>query len=204
MPSRRFYTRRYKQEKIMEQTIFYEILNKSKEEKEIIGIWQYGDDEGFLSGYVIDFNEDLVLFQHYTKYGKPDGIITLQMDGIQSIDNNDDYARAMECLIEYSSILEKEPDFKPILNSTDEWQSELINQLAQNSDVLVSIEINGDYFSGYIQKATDFDFVMNCVGKMGEDEGNIAFRVEDVNEFRLHDWDDRKKDLLFRWRKASL
>lgn len=188
----------------MEQTLFYEILYKSKTEKEIIGIWQYGDDDGFLSGYVIDFNEDLVLFQHYTKYGKTDGIITLQIDSIQSIDNNDDYARAMECLIEYSSILEKQPDFQPLLNTSEEWQFDLINQLVENSEVLVSIEINGEYFSGYIQKATDTDFLMNCVGKMGEDEGNVAYRIEDVTEFKLHDWDDRKKDLLFKWRKASL
>jgi len=188
----------------MEQNLFYEILNKSKTDKEIIGIWQYGDENGFLSGYVIDFNKDLVLFQHYTKYGKTDGIITLQVAGIQSIDIKDDYAKAMECLIEYSSILDKVPNFKPLLNSTEEWQSELINQLAKNSEVLVSLEINGGYFSGYIQKATDTDFIMNCVGKMGEDEGEVVYRVEDVTEFKLHDWDDRKKDLLFKWRKASL
>src|SRR5690606_1647155 len=120
----------------MEQTLFEEILSKSKNEKEIIGIWQYGDDIGFLSGYVIDFNEDLVVFQHYTQYGKTDGIITLQIAGIQSIDLKDDYAKAMECLIEYSTILEKEPEFKPLLNKTENWQSELIKQLAQKSEVL--------------------------------------------------------------------
>lgn len=189
---------------IMEETLFHEILTKSKAEKEIIGIWQYGDDNGFLSGYVVDFNEHLVVFQHFTKYGKTDGIITLQIAGIQSIDIKDDYAKAMECLIEYSTILEKEPEFKPQLNSTEEWQSELINQLAEKSETLVSLEINGGYFSGYIKKATETDFEMNCVGKMGEDEGNVIYRVEDVTEFRLHDWDDRKKDLLFKWRKASL
>ncbi|PIQ17543.1 MAG: hypothetical protein COW66_11220 [Flavobacteriaceae bacterium CG18_big_fil_WC_8_21_14_2_50_34_36] len=188
----------------MEQTLFEEILSKSKDEKEIIGIWQYGDDSGFLSGYVIDFNEDLVLFQHYTQYGKTDGIITLQKAGIQSIDAKDDYAKAMECLIEYSTILEKVPEFKPSLNTTEEWQSELIKQLAQKSEVLVSLEISGGYFSGYIKKATDSDFVMTCVGKMGEDEGNVIYRIEDVTEFKLHDWDDRKRDLLYKWRKASL
>ena len=188
----------------MEQTLFQEVLSKSKAEKEIIGIWQYGDDNGFLSGYVIDFNDDLVIFQHFTKYGKIDSIITLQIAGIQSIDVKDDYAKAMECLIEYSEILEKKPEFMPILNSTEEWQSELINQLSQRSEILVSLEINSGYFSGYILKATESDFIMNCVGKMGEDEGNVIYRIEDVTEFRLHDWDDRKKDLLFKWRKASL
>ncbi|MDO6853676.1 hypothetical protein Q4599_08790 [Cellulophaga lytica] len=188
----------------MEETLFYETLAKSKAEKEIIGIWQYGDDNGFLSVYVIDFNEHLVLFQHYSRFGKNDGIITLQIAGIQGIDVKDDYAKAMECLVEYSSILEKEPEFRPQLNSTEEWQSDLIKQLAKNSETLVSLEINGGYFSGYVKKATDMDFEMNCVGKMGEDEGNVIYRIEDVTEFRLHDWDDRKKDLLFKWRKASL
>ncbi len=188
----------------MEESIIFEILNKSKIEKELIGIWQYGDDNGFLMGYVVDFNEDLVLFQHYTKHGKKDGIITLQVAGIQNVDFNDDYAKAMECLIEYSDIIDKQPKFKLELNKTDEWQTELIKQLSENSETIVSLEANGSYYSGYVTRATESDFVLHCVGKMGEDEGKVVYRIEDVTEFKIHDLDDRKKDLLFKWRKASL
>lgn len=188
----------------MKQSIIFEILKKSKTKKELIGIWQYGEGDGFLMGYVIDFNEDLVLFQHYTRHGKEDGIITLQVAGIENIDLNGDYAKAMESLIEYSNILDKQPEFELPLNKTEDWQHELIQHLAKNSETIVSFEINGSYYSGYIKRASDIDFILHCVGKMGEDEGEVIYRIEDVTEIKLHDLDDRKKDLLFKWRKASL
>ncbi|RPD99929.1 hypothetical protein EGM88_01295 [Aureibaculum marinum] len=188
----------------MTGSIIYEVLNKSKNEKELIGIWQYGDSNSFLMGRVIDFNDDLVLFKHYTKFGKPDGIIALQMEAIQNIDYNDDYTKAMECLIEYSSILDKEPDFEFVLNNSEYWEADLIKQLAENNDIIASLEINDDYYSGYVTRATETDFELHCVGKMGEDEGKVVFRIEDVTEFKIHDLSDRKKDLLFRWRKAIL
>lgn len=188
----------------MEESIIFEVLDKSKSEKELIGIWQYGADDGFLMGYVIDFNEDLVLFQHYTKYGKKDGIISLQFDGIQNIDLNDDYAKAMECLIKYSDIIEIQPEFKLLLNETEDWQTELIQQLVKNKEIIVSLEINNSYYSGYVLRASKSDFLLHCVGKMGEDEGRVVYQIDDINEFKIHDLDDRKKDLLFKWRKTDL
>ena len=110
----------------------------------------------------------------------------------------------MECLIEYSNILDKQPEFELKLNRTEDWQKDLTHQLAEKSDILVSIEINSGYYSGYVIKATESDFVLQCVGKMGEDEGKAVFRIEDISEFKINDIDDRKKDLLFKWRKASL
>lgn len=188
----------------MEESLFFEILNKSKQEQELIGIWQYSDSDGFLMGYVIDFNEELVLFQHYTKYGKKDGLTTLQMSTIQNIDYYDDYAKAMECLIKYSKIIDEQPEFNIELSRSEDWQIDLIRQLADNSETIVSLEIEGSYYSGYIKKATEYDFVLHCVGKMGEDEGKIIYRIEDVTEIKILDLGDRKRDLLFKWRKASL
>jgi hypothetical protein len=45
---------------------------------------------------------------------------------------------------------------------------------------------------------------LHCVGKNGEDLGNAIFKVEDVTEVRVNDIDDRRRLLLFNWRKASL
>ncbi len=190
--------------KNMEESIIFEILNKSKTEKELIGIWQYDEGNGFLIGYVVDFNEDMVLFQHYTKYGKEDGITILQTDGIQNIDFDDEYVKAMECLIKYSDIIHTQPEIKLHLNLTEDWQSELIQQMVKNSETIISLEINDSYYSGYVTRASESDFVLRCVGKMGEDEGNVVYRIEDVTEFKIQDLDDRKKDLLYKWRKASL
>jgi hypothetical protein len=47
--------------------IFNKILERSKHNKELLGLWKYNDDDGFWCGYVIDYNETLVKIQHYTK-----------------------------------------------------------------------------------------------------------------------------------------
>ena len=88
--------------------IFNKILERSKLNKELLGLWKYNDDDGFWCGYVIDYNETLVKIQHYTKFGKPDGIIIAQIANIQSVDFDDEYAKAMQIVIDYSKEIEKE------------------------------------------------------------------------------------------------
>ncbi len=88
-------------------SIFNQILERSKLNKELIGLWKYNDAEGFWCGFVVDYNETLVKIQHYTKFGKPDGLIIAQISAIQNVDFNDDYAKAMQVVIDYSKELEK-------------------------------------------------------------------------------------------------
>ena len=123
----------------MSESILFEILKKSKENKEIIGIWKYNDkDDGFWAGYVKDYNEELVTIQHFTKYGKSDGIIIERIENIISVDFDDDYSKAMQCLIDYSSELDKEEHFEIELNDYEEWQLEILKQL-EGTDRIVSI-----------------------------------------------------------------
>ena len=80
----------------MSESILFEILKKSKENKEIIGIWKYNDDDGFWAGYVNDYNEELVTIQHFTKYGKSDGIIIERIENIKSVLNAVKYLKNCE------------------------------------------------------------------------------------------------------------
>ncbi len=188
----------------MENNILFEILNDSKSKKKLIGIWQYGDEDGFLMGYVIDFNEEFVLFQHYTKFGKKDGIMTLLVDGIESIDFDDEYSKAMSFLTENSEQIYNQPEIDLKINDSKDWITETINKLSGNRQQIISLEINRTYYSGYIIKSSKSDFLLKCVGKMGEDEGKVVYRIQDVSELKINDLDDRRKNLLFKWRKASL
>ncbi|HAI36785.1 MAG TPA: hypothetical protein DCM40_00900 [Maribacter sp.] len=188
----------------MSESILFEILKKSKENKEIIGIWKYNDDDGFWAGYVKDYNEELVTIQHFTKYGKSDGIIVERIENIKSVDFDDDYAKAMQCLIDYSSELDKDNPFEIELNDNEEWQIGILKQL-EGTDRIARLEINGsDYFSGFIKRLSESDLIIHCVGKMGEDEGTVFYRIEDVTAVRVNDIENRKRVMLFNWRKASL
>ncbi len=185
-------------------SIFNKILERSKLNKELIGLWKYNDDEGFWCGYVIDYNENLVKIQHYTKYGKKDGIIIAQISDIQSVDFNDEYEKVMQCVIDYSNELEKEDETNILLIESEDWQFELLKQLEGNFDKITSLEINSSYFSGFIIEVSETDFIFHCVGKLGEDEGLVIYRIEDITGFRINDIDNRKRAMLYKWRKSSL
>ncbi len=187
----------------MTESLLFDILEKSKENKEIIGIWKYNDDDGFWAGYVKDYNEELVTIQHFTKYGKSDGIIIERIENIKSVDFDDDYAKAMQCLIDYSTELDKDVLFEVDLNDNEDWQMGILNQLVGSQHV-IRLEINGsDYFAGFITQISELDFVLHCIGKMGEDEGTVIYRLEDVTSVRVNDIENRKREMLFKWRKSS-
>jgi len=189
----------------MNGSILFDILKKSKENKEIIGIWKYNDSEGFWSGYVRDYNEELVTIQHFTKYGKADGVIIERIENIKCIDFDDDYAEAMQCLIDYSAELDKETKIEVTLNDNEDWQLGILKQVKGRKDIIARLEINGsDYFSGFITKISETDLILHCLGKMGEDEGAVIYRLEDITSVRINDIDNRKRVMLYNWRKASL
>jgi hypothetical protein len=185
--------------------IITKILERSKLNKELLGLWKYNDEDSFWCGYIIDYNETLIKIQHYTKYGKPDGIIIAQLANIKSVDFDDDYAKAMQVVIDYADEIEKETNFYINLSENDNWDFEIIKKLEGNFDILSSIEIsNSDYFSGFITEVTETDFIIRCVGKMGEDEGSVIYKIEDITGFKINDIDNRKRCLLYKWRKAKL
>jgi hypothetical protein len=181
-----------------------EILKSSKEEKKFIGIWVYGDDDGFWSGYVIDYNNDFVYIQHYSKYGKSDGVIIELISNIESIDFNDDYSNAMEFLIQNSQLVDQQELIEiPKLNE-DNWQFELLSGQLNNEERVVRFKMdNGNIYVGLVDKL-DKEFVaLNCIGKMGENEDFSLFKLEDIQTIRINDIESRKRLLLYNWRKSS-
>ena len=46
--------------------------------------------------------------------------------------------------------------------------------------------------------------VLHHVAKNGEDQGTSLFKIEDITEISVNDIDDRRRLLLYNWRKASL
>jgi hypothetical protein len=189
----------------MDENFLIDTLKKSKEQKEIIGVWQYNDTDNFIAGYVLDLNDTFFTFQHLTKYGKLDGIILDKIETIQSVDFNDDYSKAMQYIFENSEKLDTEEVVKIDLNEKEDWQIDILEQFKGNTKQFISLEINGnENFTGFIEKLSKSDIVFHCVGKMGEDEGTVIYRNEDITAFRINDIDNRKRKMLFDWRKSSL
>ena len=181
------------------------ILTRSKNNKEIISVWQYNGDKGSLAGYVTEISDEHFTLKHFTAYGKCDGLILIRLSNVKTIDFNDDYTRVMECVIQYSSVFDTPSTFDVAINFAENWQSEAIRKLVDAPDEIASIEINGnEFFTGFVKEISEEDFILSCVGKNGEDQGTALFRLEDVTEIRVSDLDNRRRALLYKWRKASL
>lgn len=178
-------------------------LLASKEKGQFLSIYEYSDDDKFWFGKVVDFNEEIVVLQHYTKFGKQDGKLVLKRSYIKEINFDDDYERAMRYVIEHSCKIDEPKEI--ILNfNENNWQKSVLSQAKMTKDLIVSIEIENNRYSGIVLDIEDEHFILQCIGNNGEDEGKSMFRILDVERVSCDDKNDRRKFLLYEWRKIGL
>ncbi|MBA3665293.1 MAG: hypothetical protein H0W61_13935 [Bacteroidetes bacterium] len=184
-------------------SLFSEIFERSMGKKELIGIWKYDDENSFICGYVVNYDETLVAIKHYTEYGKPDGVMVEQISNIINIDINDDYLISLQYIINNSKKLDKENEIDIDFSGGEMWQFKILQENSERKDRIVSLEINRDEsFSGFIGKVTVSDFMLKRIGKLGEDEGSVVYRVEDVTSLSINDQDCRKRLMLYNWKNS--
>ncbi|WP_278035710.1 hypothetical protein [Flavobacterium nitratireducens] len=129
----------------------------------------------------------------------------IRIANIKTIDFNDDYTRVMECIIQYSNIIDQPSKFDVNIGYSNYWQYDTLIKLAGNDELVASLEFNGnEYFTGIVKQMSDEDFILNCIGKNGEDQGTAIFRIEDITEIKVNDLDNRRRLLLYKWRKSTL
>jgi hypothetical protein len=185
--------------------LILKLLEQSKNTKELLSFTKYRDDDTFWFGYVVDYTEEFIAVQHYSKFGKNDGMIIHPLADFQRIDFNDDYSKAMQCVIDYSDEIYKPTKFEIEFGLNENFYSTILQQFVGKTTCIISIQINNDEFSsGYIDNISENDFVMICVGKMGEDLGMSILKIEDITSIQIDDIDNRKRQLLYKWRKASV
>ena len=184
--------------------ILTELLEKSKNTKELLSFTKYGD-ETFWFGYITEFSEEHIAIQHYSKYGKNDGIIIHPLNGFQRIDYHDDYSKAMQSVIDYSDEIHKPNKIVLNFDNSENFYTNILNKFLGEKDIIISIQINNDeYSTGYIKEISETDFSMISVGKNGEDFGISLLKIDDITSIQIDDIDNRKRNLLYKWRKASL
>ncbi|MEZ4937816.1 MAG: hypothetical protein R2799_09515 [Crocinitomicaceae bacterium] len=182
-----------------------DILERSKEEQEIIGLWTYDDEDGFWSGYVVDFNEEMVVFKHFTKYGKSDGIIIESMQNIASIDFNDDYSKCMAYIIKNAEKLELQEDIQLNIKDIENWHHEVLaDQIANPNRIVRMIMESDETYCGLVEWVDDENLVIRLIDKEGQDEGNTLFRLEDIKTLRINDLENRRRLLLYNWKHQRI
>lgn len=181
-----------------------DILENAKKHNKFIGIWTYDDDDGFWSGKVRDYNDEFVSIEHYTKYGKPDGIVLEKIENIQTIDFDDDYAMVMEFLSNNHSKIDAQEEIKVDIPQSDNWQYGVLGKYSNKKDIVVRIQLeNDDLYCGMVENSDEESTILRCIGRAGEDDSFSIFKNEDIMMIRINDIDARKRLLLFNWRKKK-
>lgn len=180
--------------------LFTKMLLDSKENDKFLCLYEYSDDDKFWFGKVIDFNEEIIILQHYTKFGKKDGEIILQRSIISEIDFDDDYTEAMACVINHSDEIDRKTEIPINCEDTGNWQKSFLEQVKNRTDFLTSVKVNGSFYSGFVKDVDEDFFMLHCISSDGLDKGNIILRIEDVTDFTFDDREDRRSLILYQWR----
>lgn len=111
----------------------------------------------------------------------------------------------MQCVIDYSEVIYTPNKVKFDFGLNENFYSNIIKQFLRETNFIISVQINNDQYStGYIHEIAETDFSMICVGKMGEDLGISILKIEDITSVQIDDIDNRKRNLLYKWRKTPL
>ncbi len=180
--------------------LFKDAFSKSKDEKKVICIYLNGEDTDFWCGYIIDYNEDIVVLRHYTKYGIPDGIILEKIVNIECIKYDNEYCRLMAQLIADPSVLDFKDGWRLPMNKLANWQHDTLELLLNKADRIARIEIDKDLIYCGLVKWLDQDIVIITeLNGHGGEEGTVLLKVEDITEIRINDLDCRRRLVFHRW-----
>ncbi|MDY0781306.1 hypothetical protein [Tenacibaculum sp. IB213877] len=183
--------------------MLYDIFEMSKTQQKIIGINLYGD-AGYFCGIVLDYSEEIIRVEKYTKYGLKDGVIIESIFQVERIDFDDDFTNSVEYLIKNQKKLFTSNFTNKFYDDLDEdnWQESVLELYVNEKKLLLSIQINGDdYFHGFIENKDEDNFTLRCIGNLGEDKGLAVFKIEDITSYNIDDIECRKRLLLYKNRK---
>ncbi len=185
-------------------TVMKKILQESKDNKKIIGIRLYRDDEKFWCGYINDFTENLVLIQHFTEFGQSDGFIIEKIENIESIDNDDNYSSAHQYLIENQNDIKRE-SIKIDIPTSENWQHDIL-EIFINNNQIISMDFEGDFTIYGEIESLDSEFIkIKTVGYLGYLDGYSTYRLNDIIAIRIDNIESikRKKLLEFNLKNNS-
>jgi hypothetical protein len=184
--------------------MIFDILENSKKTKSIIGLNTYGADNGFYCGFVLEYNEDFLIFQHFTKYGVYDGLLTLKLSDIKYIESNTIYLEGIKLLINNEKNVLEQTFHLNKKNDFNEDFTNLFESFIGNKDYIIKIELNDDdIFSGFIEWCDENYFTIINIDNDGLIIGKATFKFEDLKLYWVDDLDTRRKKMLYNLKNRS-
>ncbi|MEQ8519487.1 MAG: hypothetical protein RLN79_02380 [Cytophagales bacterium] len=175
------------------------ILEKSKTNKQLIGIRLYQEENDFWLGYIEDFNEEIIQLRYFDQFGNEDGIVIEQQSNIDSIDFESEYEKTYEYLVNKKNYL---VDIVPIVTFKDSenWRYEYLKEV-KNRNELISVQFNDEVIIyGYVIELDGDSLILDTVDQLGQTEGKTVYKIEDITAFKIADKHCKQRQELYTWR----
>jgi hypothetical protein len=181
-----------------------DIIQKSKETKILIGFNFYGSDNGFYCGFVIDYSEEFVIIQHYSKYGLNDGILVHKLEDIKYFETETNYLNAIQLLIDKPNEINRQTFLLTKNKVNLESFTSLFENFIGNKDYFIHFELNDDEtYYGLIEWCNEDCFSIKNIDSDGSIIGKAIFKFEDLKLYWIDDLESRKRKILFNKLYAS-
>jgi hypothetical protein len=181
-----------------------DILETSKGQKSLINLFLRGEDIEFWCGYIVDYNDDILILKSYSKYGLDDGIIVEHMDNVGCISFDNDYCRLMKKLIADPSVLDIKYTGALSLNQHPNWQYDILEQQLNKKNTVVMIEINNDiiYYGQVLWADTDH-FVLYDIDSHGLHSEKMMLKTDEITEIKINNLEAKRRLVFHNWRKNN-
>ena len=176
--------------------MFLDILEKSKSEKKLVELNCYGVVEGFYCGYVLEYSEEFVIFQHFTKFGFYDGILTLSLADIKFIESDTAYLKGIDLMMNNQNLVLNQT-YK-LRGKNNESFTHLFESFIGNKDYLIKFELaDEDLYFGLVEWCDEDYFSIINIDIDGSVIGKATFRFEDLKMYSVDDLECRKRKILY-------
>lgn len=184
----------------MKKNILTKILTHSKKTKTILSTRKYGPDNSQFVGYIVDFNETVFIMQQVSTLGLEDGLLVEAFDNVETFEM-DEYEKSYQYLFENADIIKKQTITKLPLPNGENWKFDLLKSLsAEKKIITIQLSCDKNIVCGYIVEFDETYLQLNAISTIGEDQGNVIYKLADISTFTIDELESRKRKAFNEWR----
>lgn len=157
----------------------FDLLLEAKNKSRLIGLRTKNMDfEESLIGFVHELNDGRVIIQEIDQYGKIEGLTSIDLKDILSVDYDDRYQKRLLCIFSNKELLDAEK--KVIVYGNPEELVEIVRDCITNKNMIKLLFTNKNYATG-IPIAVDLSHILiHSIGWEGDDDGLSAYSFSEI------------------------
>ena len=186
----------------MKNTVLSNLLFESRQSKSLLELHKRNNGlDDFCVGYILDYDDTFIIFQHVTKYGIEDGVHVEQISDLDRIEAHGAYLKACQALLATPEILPAQTTKQIAIPLNESWQFNLLNSGSYIGD-LIAFELGGEglFNFGFLIDLDEDHIVVHLVSEAGESQGTNLYRIIDISSFGFDTLQCRKRRAMYNLR----